>query len=843
MAAAKPKSKPKQQEVLFPQMSDHQFNQLMGLGMVFVAICIFIAFFSYLSTWKDDQSAILNQSAFDFLLNGEHIVYNSLGRLGALVSHLFFYRLFGVSSFALAALLLLAGIDLVAPRLHIPLRRYTFNVVLMVVILSLALGHFTKGSDFPYGGGFGTVLASAIYGFLGWGAPVLFVCLLVALFLYLFGIGLDEFLAQVYWVIQQTYEQFIQVFFSGKKNTSATANSTTFTKKEKAATPVAETDIAAEGVEDNTMTQIPKAVVNEEIDMQAVKSRGKNLIDVLAEQNQQNNPKSLHEDLMLDIEFSRKPAPSSPQSDTTPPPKTAADSKETADTPLFSPELLKDYDPREDLSYYTFPAVELLNDYGQQEVSINEEELKANKNLIVKTLSEFSIEIQKIKATVGSTITLYEIVPAPGVRIARIKSHEPDMALRLAALGIRIIAPIPGKGTIGIEVPNHHKEVVSLRSIIESEAFQNCNYDLPIALGTSITHGDYISDLAKMPHLLMAGATGQGKSVGINAILLSLLYKKHPSEIKFVMIDPKKVELSIYESIKNHYLAALPNEEDCIITDTKKVINTLNALCVEMDNRYNLLKNAAVRNVKEYNAKFTKRRLNPENGHQYLPYIILVIDEFADLIMTAGKDIELPLTRLAQLARAVGIHLVIATQRPTVNIITGTIKANFPVRIAFRVSSKTDSRTILDDSGAEQLIGRGDMLLLAGADTIRLQCAFVDTPEVERIIAHITRQTGYGAPFELPEYTADDSGGGKDGLLLQERDALFDEAAALIVSAQIGSTSLIQRKMKLGYNRAGRLMDQLEAAGVVGPNLGSKPREVLIKDLIDLEQFLNKISS
>ncbi|WP_207532799.1 FtsK/SpoIIIE family DNA translocase [Desertivirga arenae] len=501
------------------------------------------------------------------------------------------------------------------------------------------------------------------------------------------------------------------------------------------------------------------------------------------------------------------------------------------------------YDPKLDLASYKYPNLDLLENYGTNKINVNAEELEANKNKIVETLNHYNIEIDKIKATIGPTVTLYEIVPAPGVRISKIKNLEDDIALSLAALGIRIIAPMPGKGTIGIEVPNSHPEMVAMRSVLATDKFQNAGMDLPLALGKTISNEVFVADLAKMPHLLVAGATGQGKSVGINSILVSLLYKKHPSELKFVLVDPKKVELTLFRNIERHFLAKLPGEEDAIITDTKKVINTLNSLCIEMDQRYDLLKNGQVRNLKEYNNKFVNRRLNPEEGHRFLPFIVLVVDEFADLMMTAGKEVETPIARLAQLARAVGIHLVIATQRPSVNIITGTIKANFPARLAFRVLSKIDSRTILDSGGADQLIGRGDMLFSTGNDLIRLQCAFVDTPEVERISEYIGGQRGYSSAWMLPEYIDENGEGGsvKD-FDPSDRDPLFEDAARLIVMHQQGSTSLIQRKLKLGYNRAGRLIDQLEAAGVVGPFEGSKAREVLIPDDYALEQFLDNLN-
>jgi len=516
--------------------------------------------------------------------------------------------------------------------------------------------------------------------------------------------------------------------------------------------------------------------------------------------------------------------------------KTVPDTDPTEDEEKIV-ENLPPYEPTLDLRDYKYPGLDLLETHGSEKIIQDPAELETNKNQIIATLRNYSIEIQKISATVGPTVTLYEIVPAAGVRISRIKNLEDDIALSLAALGIRIIAPIPGKGTIGIEVPNVKKTVVSMKTLLSSDKFQHNSFSLPIAIGKKIDNDNYIVDLASMPHLLMAGATGQGKSVGLNAILVSLLYKKHPSQMKFVLIDPKKVELSIYRHIEKHFLAKLPGEEDAIITDTKKVVHTLNALCIEMDNRYDLLKEAGARNIKEYNEKFVKRKLNPQKGHQYLPFIVLVVDEFADLIMTAGKEVEMPIARLAQLARAIGIHLIIATQRPSVNIITGTIKANFPARIAFKVSSKIDSRTILDTGGAEQLIGKGDMLISHNGEVTRLQCAFVDTPEVEEIVDFISGQRGYPQAFLLPEYVDEKELEGKD-FDVADRDSLFEDAARLIVQNQVGSTSLLQRRMKLGYNRAGRLMDQLEAAGIVGPNQGSKSRDVLIKTEMDLQQHL-----
>jgi S-DNA-T family DNA segregation ATPase FtsK/SpoIIIE len=519
-----------------------------------------------------------------------------------------------------------------------------------------------------------------------------------------------------------------------------------------------------------------------------------------------------------------------------------------ADVPLAVQQDNKDhdelFDPRKELSNYKFPELEVLEEYSELKFEIDREELEANKDQIIKTLLNYKIEITKIRATIGPTVTLYEIVPAPGVKISKIKNLEDDIALSLSALGIRIIAPIPGKGTIGIEVPNKKPQVVSLKEVLRSDKYQNAKMDLPIALGKTIANEVFVADLAKMPHLLIAGATGQGKSVGINTILMSLLYKKHPSQVKLVLIDPKKVELFPYSFIDNHFLAYLPNEDEPIVTETKKVIYTLNSLCIEMDERYDLLKKARARNIKEYNEKFTNRKLNPLNGHKFLPFIVLVIDEFADLIMTAGKEVELPIARLAQLARAVGIHLIIATQRPSVNIITGVIKANFPARIAFKVTSKIDSRTILDQGGADQLIGRGDMLLSVGGNLVRLQCAFVDTPEVEKVISHISEQQGFPHPFLLPEYTSDeDNTVGDTDMKVSDLDELFKDAAQLVVANQLGSTSMIQRKMQLGYNRAGRIMDQLEAMKIVGPAQGSKPREVYVMSEMELLSILDRLYS
>jgi S-DNA-T family DNA segregation ATPase FtsK/SpoIIIE len=541
----------------------------------------------------------------------------------------------------------------------------------------------------------------------------------------------------------------------------------------------------------------------------------------------------------FEIEIAREPEPSVVFTPSPAPPMGANATQKSDDDDLAKRLVSEygEYDPTKDLEGYVLPPLDLMKDWGSSGVSVSKEELETNKDKIVQTLQHYKIEIAKIKATVGPTVTLYEIVPAPGVRISKIKNLEDDIALSLSALGIRIIAPIPGKGTIGIEVPNSTPEMVSMRSLIASDKFQHFDGELPIVMGKTITNETFVFDLTKMPHLLVAGATGQGKSVGLNAILISILYKKHPAQVKFVLVDPKKVELTLYNKIERHFLAKLPGEEDAIITDTSKVVNTLNSLCIEMDDRYELLKVAGVRTIKEYNAKFIARRLNPEKGHRYLPYIVVLIDEFADLIMTAGKEVEHPIARIAQLARAIGIHLIVATQRPSVNVITGMIKANFPARIAFRVLSKIDSRTILDASGADQLIGRGDMLISTGSDIKRLQCGFVDTPEVEEICSFIGDQRAYPEALILPEYTAEgsESGGEMD---MNEIDPMFVDSARIVVINQQGSASLLQRKLKLGYNRAGRIVDQLEGMGIIGSFQGSKAREVLYGDIESLDEFL-----
>lgn len=777
-------------------LQDERTHKISGLVTVLFAVYSAVAMISYFMTWKTDQD-LVNKFSWSLLFSPEIIVKNHLGRLGAFLSHQFVFNGFGVMSALIPILLFSAGLNMVFKKSIMPLSAiFKFSLIAMS-LLSVSLQFIFSTIDFPIGGAFGSVINSYLNNFLGSiGTATLLGTIILSTLVWIFNVD------------------FNQIIPKKKLQALRTENDS----------PLPEAIL-----DTPTPTRVkvinPQPIVNPS-----------DIVNTVKKEEVEEKTFVQPEDTFTTVN------PKNKQENTDAEGELTLDIVETADEEILENveygSIQSQYDPTLDLSGYEFPNLELMNNYGSDKIKIDPEELERNKDQIVQTLQNYNIDIQKIKATVGPTVTLYEIVPAPGVRISKIKNLEDDIALSLAALGIRIIAPIPGKGTIGIEVPNINKDTVSMRSLIASEKFQHAQMDLPIALGKTISNEIFVADLAKMPHLLVAGATGQGKSVGINSILISLLYKKHPSQLKFVMIDPKKVELSLYSKIEKHFLAKLPGEEDPIIVDTKKVINTLKALCVEMDLRYNLLKDAGVRNLNQYNEKFLNRKLNPENGHRYLPYIVLVIDEFADLIMTAGKEVEMPIARLAQLARAIGIHLIIATQRPSVNIITGTIKANFPARIAFRVQSKIDSRTILDQGGADQLIGRGDLLLSVGGDTIRLQCGFVDTPEAEKIVDFIGEQKGYPEAMLLPEVHDEEGDQMMDDFNLDDRDEFFDEAAHLIVSTQQGSTSLIQRKLKLGYNRAGRLMDQLEAAGVVGPVRGSKPREVLIKDIIHLEQFL-----
>lgn len=770
---------------------DERTHKIIGAFFLLIAFLLFVAFTSYLFTWQEDQSKVWNNPK---ILLHPQTVANMLGVVGAYFSYIFFRQGFGIASYLFCSLFFVIGVNLFFGRRLFSLSRNIKYVISGLIIISVTASFLMQGQSFAWGGAVGDTLNEWLQQFIGKVGTA--------------AVLLVGALSYIIWRFNPAFKVSKKNYLKDEQITHDDESITDNTAPDNESTSL-QTD-SLQTVSNQMIAPKEESIPN--FDLQLIE---KDNID-----NRQpatgNIPKN-------DLELEIKSIPEKPVEDVVANTKT---------------EPLKPYDPILDLRDYKYPELDLLKTHGSEQIVRDPAELEANKNQILNTLKNYDIEIKKISATVGPTVTLYEIVPADGVRISRIKNLEDDIALSLAALGIRIIAPIPGKGTIGIEVPNVRKTVVSMKTLLNSEKFQHNNFLLPIAIGKKIDNDNFIVDLTSMPHLLMAGATGQGKSVGLNAILVSLLYKKHPSQLKFVLIDPKKVELSIYSKIQNHFLAKLPGEEDAIITDTKKVIHTLNALCIEMDNRYDLLKEAGTRNIREYNEKFVSRKLNPEKGHQYLPFIVLVIDEFADLIMTAGKEVEMPLARLAQLARAVGIHLIIATQRPSVNIITGTIKANFPVRIAFKVTSKIDSRTILDVGGAEQLIGKGDMLISYNGELSRLQCAFVDTPEVNKITDFIGDQRGYPQPFLLPEYVDEKELEAK-GFDLNDKDPLFDDAARLIVASQVGSTSLLQRRMKLGYNRAGRLMDQLEAAGIVGKNQGSKAREVLIKTESELQQYLN----
>jgi DNA segregation ATPase FtsK/SpoIIIE, S-DNA-T family len=788
-------------------VKDERTLKIAGAVLLLLAIFLFIAFTSYLFTWQQDQDKVFKAGS-QFLFADDIKVANLLGRLGAWVAHFFFYKGFGLASYFICSLFFVAGANLLFGKKLFRLARNIRYVLVGLIFFSVTLAFFSSKSSFPWGGAVGNMISSWMTSFLGTiGTGAILLAGSLAYFIWRFNPVINV-------------PKIPSLPVRGKNAETATVPA------------------AVESVSDE-----PKLFIDEATNKKNKPKKDGGVVVIppleLIEKNSGPLPETIDTG---SIHFERPTPPLEPviQPDGLALEiKTPAEIAEDEVQDNFGerkPEMAP-YEPTLDLRDYKYPGMDLLETHGSEKIVQDPAELEANKNQIINTLKNYDIHIQKISATVGPTVTLYEIVPAAGVRISRIKNLEDDIALSLAALGIRIIAPIPGKGTIGIEVPNVKKTVVSMKALLVSEKFQHSTFSLPIALGKKIDNENFIVDLAAMPHLLMAGATGQGKSVGLNAILVSLLYKKHPSQLKFVLVDPKKVELSLYRTIEKHFLAKLPGEEDAIITDTKKVINTLNALCIEMDNRYDLLKEAGTRNIKEYNEKFVKRRLNPNKGHQFLPFIVLVIDEFADLIMTAGKEVEMPIARLAQLARAVGVHLIIATQRPSVNIITGTIKANFPARIAFKVSSKIDSRTILDAGGAEQLIGKGDMLISYNGELTRLQCAFVDTPEVEGITEFIGDQRGFPQAFLLPEYVDEKDLDGKD-FDLGDKDPLFEDAARLIVQNQVGSTSLLQRRMKLGYNRAGRLMDQLEAAGVVGPNLGSKAREVLIKTEVELDTYL-----
>lgn len=798
-------------------LNDRKFRISIGLGLVTFSVLLFLSFISALQSVKADQSIIQSLGSEDLVQSGLK-TKNWLGLIGASLSHLFIYKWFGVAAFLIPPLLFSIGSKAAFNRTFFDLAKATKIVVFGLFWVSLFLGYLLilgKGGAVPlnfYAGGMGFKLAEVFNSFVGFGTPFILILSLSIFLLYFFEL-----------------QTWLGLKADLQDKMEEVADTVKKPKREMAKPSDLEEDKKEEVVEDDDLM----AGVIDEGSHGLITSDTK-----LATVQKQNGELVLEPQAKNGLDFEVEDKRSASKETVLPAAETALALTVAAPVEEVVVEDMDEYDPTLDLSSYKRPTLELLTDVDNSEVKVTHEELQENKNKIVKTLNDFKIGIASIKATIGPTVTLYEIVPKAGVKISKIKNLEDDIALSLAALGIRIIAPIPGKGTIGIEVPNKNRQMVSMRSVFASDKFINTDKALPIALGRTISNEIFVTDLAKMPHLLMAGATGQGKSVGLNVILSSLLYKKHPSELKFVLVDPKKVELSIFNKIERHYLAALPDAEDAIITDTARVVHTLNSLCVEMDVRYNLLKDAGARNIKEYNAKFKKRRLNPENGHRYLPYIVLVIDELADLMMVAGKEVEMPIARLAQLARAIGIHLIIATQRPSVNVITGIIKANFPARLSYRVTSKIDSRTILDTNGADQLVGMGDMLLSNGSEIIRLQCAFVSTEEVDSICEYISDQKGYDTAYLLPEYE-DDTADAKD-IDMSKLDSLFSEAARLIVLHGQGSTSLVQRKLSLGYNRAGRIIDQLEAAGIVGPFSGSKAREVLVPDEMQLEDILRR---
>ncbi|ANW95671.1 cell division protein FtsK [Wenyingzhuangia fucanilytica] len=795
-------------------VNNRQTQTVFGLFMLLFGIFLFTAFISFFFTWQADQSTVhqLGDKAVE--------AQNLLGKLGANLSYFFIYKGFGIAAIIIPILLFFTGLYIL---LKIPVKKIfkSWNWGMLGLIWTATTFGFFANQNALIAGVVGVELNSYLIPYL---APFGLIILII------FGYA-------TYFVIRfKITPERIKGWFPKKEEIQEFKNSFASSRSE---------DGIIESEENNQ--EEPKDFIENNVDDEKEIIKEKIIsLDEFEEKDEEEKPTSTFEMAIKNV----SPTIQNHSNITTAKEKEASKeelkidieqvTKEEITTSNLSDKLVKDFgefDPTLDLGNYKFPTLNLLREFDDS-ISVDAGELEANKNKIVDTLNNYKIGIAQIKATVGPTITLYEIVPEAGIRISKIKNLEDDIALSLSALGIRIIAPIPGKGTIGIEVPNQKATVVSMNSVIASNRFQQSKMELPIALGKTIANETFIFDLAKAPHLLMAGATGQGKSVGLNAILTSLLYKKHPAEIKFVLVDPKKVELTLFNKIERHYLAKLPDTDDAIITDTTKVIHTLNSLCIEMDNRYDLLKDAMVRNIKEYNEKFKARKLNPNDGHKFLPYIVLVIDEFADLIMTAGKEVETPIARLAQLARAIGIHLIVATQRPSVNVITGIIKANFPLRIAFRVTSKIDSRTILDAPGADQLIGRGDLLISSGNDLIRVQCAFVDTPEVEKITDFIGSQRAYPEAYQLPEYVGEDGSGTELDIDIADRDKLFREAAETIVIAQQGSASLLQRKLKLGYNRAGRLIDQLEAAGIVGSFEGSKARQVLVTDLTSLDQLL-----
>ncbi|MFT7588698.1 MAG: S-DNA-T family DNA segregation ATPase FtsK/SpoIIIE [Limisphaerales bacterium] len=821
--------------------NDSRYRKVAGLFFILLAVFMLVAFVSYCFQYTEDHDKVHGRG-LDVLWDGSVEVSNALGRLGAWIANELIWLRFGIPAFLLVLCTGATGFNLLHDKQYVKLSRLYFFSALAMLWSTTALAFLAGSGAEILGGGIGRYISGWLegaVGALGTGIFLVFVLSVwAAIFLNAsFGLNLPFGLS------------FSGI--NGKSNSEDTEDQTeNDTEKAESLAPTYHS--AGDIIKDNEVELDPKvetehietkpghtkleleSITVEEVITPALSKEPAEIVE------DPSTNSSIDQDGFEEVKPTSKNTGSVRTSAAEEEEALELDIADTPDEAIVAKRgsLESHYDPTLELAHYQYPKLELLEDYGSSNAKINTEELERNKDQIIETLNNYNITISKIKATIGPTVTLYEIVPAKGVRISKIKNLEDDIALSLAALGIRIIAPIPGRGTIGIEVPNVDKSTVGMKTQLGSEKFTSSDMDLPICLGKTISSENYVADLARMPHLLLAGATGQGKSVGINAILISLLYKKHPSELKLILIDPKKVELSLFQRIERHFLAKLPGEEEAIITDIKKVIHVLNALCIEMDQRYDLLKSAQTRNIKEYNKKFLSRKLNPENGHKFLPYIVLVIDEFADLIMTAGKEVEMPIARLAQLARAIGIHLVIATQRPSVNIITGLIKANFPARIAFKVTAKVDSRTILDTSGADQLIGRGDMLLSIGSDIVRLQCPFVDTPEVERVADFIGEQQAPAEQYLLPEYI-DEKDSSSSSFDATDRDVLFEDAAKLIIGHQQGSTSLIQRRMKLGYNRAGRLMDQLEQAGIVGPSQGSKAREVLYHTEAELEQFLN----
>lgn len=847
----KPEPKAKKTTNTVPFFKDEKNKRIVGVFLALIAIFLLVAMYSYIYTWEDDNAYVQSNNLINLIFKKNDEIKNTAGAIGAYFSRLLIQNGYGILSFLLIPLFGGWAFNLFSPKLKFKTLQYIKYAGIPALLLSPLLSYIFDKSTFPFGGLYGRNIVEFLQNFagnLGTGFILGGMCLATFIALFNPSFAFLNTWAEKREAAQLAKEESNKQALLAEKEKEKLAKENELLQQDNLHYEEKESELFIHqsfNIEDDEKQELTKVTPStNDYDEEEELVDTKDLeftVTTPAEQSTPSNDNAIQlstdvseppaniikiEGGDMDMEVVQKP-----------------DEPEVIEKPHSSVEGLEPYDPSLELSNYKYPTIDLLEDRGTEALSVTKEELEMHKNQIIQTLKNFGINIAKISATVGPTVTLYEIVPAEGVRISKIRNLEDDIALSLAALGIRIIAPIPGKGTIGIEVPNLKKQIVNMRTLIASDKFVNNNFSLPIAIGKKIDNENYVVDLATMPHLLMAGATGQGKSVGLNAILVSLLYKKHPSQLKFVLVDPKKVELSIYKMIEKHFLAKLPNEEESIITDTKKVVNTLNSLCIEMDQRYDLLKEAGVRNIKEYNEKFIARKLNPQKGHHYLPFIVLVVDEFADLIMTAGKEVEMPIARLAQLARAIGIHLIIATQRPSVNVITGTIKANFPARIAFRVSAKVDSRTILDAGGAEQLVGKGDLLISNGSELVRVQCAFVDTPEVERIIEFIGNQRGYPTAYDLPEYV------GADGDIemninsknLTELDQMFEQCARLVVSSGSGSTSMLQRRFNLGYNRAGRIMDQLEAAGIVGPSVGGKPRDLIIKVEMELEEVLLRL--